>query len=265
MWPPLHISAPKGHFVRQACLKTLSPYTPTRSSPTGPFLYFILTLIIRSIFFLLIFFNMWSLTPIQTVCSMKAEAQTIIPGTATSLDAAWLNTPQVNQGTCGQNDLLWKGFCDKTHSELSLGGLGSTPFKVVGTEKQKTSSPVHTHPPPHTSPHTHTSLGYWRYPRARLLPPGGAPNEVRGGIRDHAVPSSWRKEDSPGVSWSSVPPQLWPSLPSPLALTPGFLPSPPSIGMAFSHTLSPHLLTLKLAWSLWRFLPRGLMTGDAAR
>ena len=61
--------------------------------------------------------------------------------------------PQVNQGTCGQNDLLWKGFCDKTHSELSLGGLGSTPFEAVGTEKQKTGSPIHTHPLPTHTPH----------------------------------------------------------------------------------------------------------------
>ena len=110
-----------------------------------------------------------------------------------------------------------------------------------------------------------TSLGYWRHPRTLLLPPRWGP---KWGERWDKGPRRAQPPAQGGLSWYfliHVPPRPWLSLPSPLAPTPGFLPSPPSIRTAFSHTLSPHLLTLKLAWSLWRFLPRGLMTGDAVR
>lgn len=87
----------------------------------------------------------------------------------------------------------------------------------------------------------------------------------RGRRKNHAEPGLWPGYAFAHISWSCLLPQLLPHLLSsslaPRASCLDFC-LPYAASAAFSHTLSPHLLTLKLAWSLWRSLPRVFTTGN---
>lgn len=127
-WPILHISATR-HFLREAFLTLLPDPTHTRHPLTWPFF--------KNEYFLLIFFDL-SVCLIQT---LPHESRGLTQPNTLAQTQHLINTCEGKQWMCTYSYRVWRCFCDKTHSELSLGSLMCIPLPGSWI---RNVSPIHT-------------------------------------------------------------------------------------------------------------------------